>query len=54
LSVRVVIERSTPELSARGELDLGDSSRLYPSDAALKRIRELIPDAQASVVYGEG
>jgi DNA polymerase-3 subunit alpha len=54
LNVRVVIERRTPELSARGELDLGDQAKVYPSDAALLRLKELMPDAQATVVYGEG
>jgi DNA polymerase-3 subunit alpha len=54
LPVRVVVERSTPELSARGELDLGERSKVYPSDAALARIKELMPNAQAQVVYGEG
>ena len=54
LSLRVVIERRTPELSARGELDLGDQAKVYPSDAALLRLKELMPDAQATVVYGEG
>jgi DNA polymerase-3 subunit alpha len=54
LSLRVVVERRTPELAARGELDLGDAARVYPSDEALLRIKELMPDAQATVVYGEG
>ncbi|MFW9617320.1 DNA polymerase III subunit alpha [Aquabacterium sp.] len=54
LGVRVVIERHTEALSARGELDLGDRARVYPTDEALQRIKELMPDAQAMVVYGEG
>ena len=54
LNLRVVIERRTPDLSARGELDLGDQARVYPSDAALLRLKELMPDSQATVVYGEG
>jgi hypothetical protein len=37
-----------------GELDLGDQAKVYPSDAALLRLKELMPDAQATVVYGEG
>jgi len=53
LNIRVVVERQTPELSARGELDLGDRARVYPSEQAMLRIRELLPDAQATVVYGE-
>ena len=54
LNLRVVVERRTPEVSACGELDLGDQARVYPSDAALLRLKELMPDAQATVVYGEG
>jgi len=54
LNLRVVVERRTPEISARGELDLGEQARVYPSDAALQRLKELMPDAQATVVYGEG
>ena len=41
-------------LLLRGELDLGDQAKVYPSDAALLRLKELMPDAQATVVYGEG
>ena len=54
LPIRVVVERQTPELSARGELDLGERSKVFPSDAALARFKELMPEAQAQVVYGEG
>ena len=51
---RVIIERHTPEISARGELDLGDRARVFPSDQALKRLKELMPQAEPTVVYGEG
>jgi DNA polymerase-3 subunit alpha len=54
LPVRVVVERHTAELAARGELDLGEHSKVFPSDAALARFKELMPAAQAQVVYGEG
>jgi DNA polymerase-3 subunit alpha len=50
----VVIERTTLDVSARAELDLGESSRLYPSDQALARFKELMPAGQAQIVYGEG
>ena len=54
LPIRVVVERRTPELSARGELDLGERARVYPSEQAMLRFKELMPEAQATVVYGEG
>ncbi|HYR26147.1 MAG TPA: OB-fold nucleic acid binding domain-containing protein, partial [Aquabacterium sp.] len=54
LGVRVVVERRAAEVPARGELDLGERARVYPSDQALQRIKELMPEAQATVVYGEG
>ena len=54
LPIRVVVERRTPELSARAELDLGDAARVFPSEQALLRCKELMPQAQAQVVYGEG
>ncbi len=54
LPVRVVVERQTPELAARAELDLGDLSKFYPSDEALQRLKELMPKGQATLVYGEG
>jgi DNA polymerase-3 subunit alpha len=44
--VRLVLERE----SARGELDLGDDGRFFPSDAALARWREG-SHGRASVVY---
>ena len=39
LTVRLQLQRSGPRLSASGELDLGDSARFYPSDAAIERWR---------------
>ena len=54
LPLRVVIERRTPDVSAKAELDLGDQTRVYPSDEALRFMAELMPEAQATVVYGEG
>jgi DNA polymerase-3 subunit alpha len=54
LPIRVVVERQAAELSARGELDLGESARVYPSDQALARFKELMPLGQAQIVYGEG
>jgi len=54
LPVRVVVERHTPDLAARAELDLGDLSKFYPSDEALQRLKELMPKGQATLVYGEG
>jgi len=54
LPLRVVLERHGDELSARGEVDLGDAARVYPSEQALLRIKELMPQANAQVVYGEG
>jgi DNA polymerase-3 subunit alpha len=41
-------------LSARGELELGDAARVYPSDQAVARFKELMPEGQVAVVYGEG
>ncbi|HET8871419.1 MAG TPA: DNA polymerase III subunit alpha, partial [Aquabacterium sp.] len=54
LPIRVVVERRTPDLVARGELDLGESALVYPSDQALARFKELMPDSQPQLVYGEG
>jgi DNA polymerase-3 subunit alpha len=54
LNVRVVVERQAGDLAARGELDLGDAARVYPSEQALLRMKELMPGGQAMVVYGEG
>ncbi|MES2090167.1 MAG: DNA polymerase III subunit alpha, partial [Pseudomonadota bacterium] len=54
LNIRVVVERHTADLSARGEIDLGDDTRIYPSDQALARFKELVPLGQPMVVYGEG
>ncbi|WP_280152421.1 DNA polymerase III subunit alpha [Piscinibacter sp. XHJ-5] len=46
LSVRLVLERE----AARGELDLGDDGRFFPTDAAIERWREG-SHGRASVVY---
>jgi DNA polymerase-3 subunit alpha len=54
LPIRVVVERHTPELSARGELELGEHGKVFPSEAAMLRFKELMPGALAQVVYGEG
>jgi DNA polymerase-3 subunit alpha len=54
LPLRVLVERRTPTLSARAELELGDQAKVYPTEAAMLRFKELMPDAQATVVYGEG
>ena len=54
LPLRVVVERHTPDLSARAELELGDLSKFYPSDQALQRLKELMPQGQPTLVYGEG
>jgi DNA polymerase-3 subunit alpha len=54
LPLRVVVERHTPDLAARAELELGDLSRIYPSDEALRRLKELMPNGQPTLVYGEG
>jgi DNA polymerase-3 subunit alpha len=53
LPIRVTIERQTPQVSARAELELGESAKLYPSDQAMARFRELMPDGQVALVYGE-
>jgi DNA polymerase-3 subunit alpha len=55
LPIRVVVERRTADLSARGEVELqGDAGRVYPSEQAVARFRELMPEGQVAVVYGEG
>ncbi|CAG1017534.1 partial DNA polymerase III subunit alpha, partial [Burkholderiaceae bacterium] len=46
LTVRLVLERE----AARGELDLGDEARFFPTDAAIARWREG-SHGRASVVY---
>ena len=47
LTVRLQLQRD----SASGELDLGDSARFYPTDAALDRWRTAAHRGQAVVVY---
>ncbi|MEY4428629.1 MAG: hypothetical protein RLZZ182_1318, partial [Pseudomonadota bacterium] len=54
LPLKVIVERHTPQLSARAELELGELSRIYPSDDALRRLKELMPQGQPTLVYGEG
>ncbi|MGC4059830.1 MAG: DNA polymerase III subunit alpha [Aquabacterium sp.] len=55
LPIRVVVERHTAEMSVRGEVELqGDAGRVYPSEQAVARFRELVPEGQVAVVYGEG
>jgi DNA polymerase-3 subunit alpha len=55
LPIRVVVERQSADVAARAEIDLlGDGSRVYPSDQAMARFKELMPHARAMVVYGEG
>jgi DNA polymerase III subunit alpha len=54
LPIRVVVERRTPDISARAEVELGERARMFPSDQALQRFKELMLEGQAMVVYGEG
>jgi DNA polymerase-3 subunit alpha len=54
LPIKVVVERQQGDLAARGELDLGEQARLFPSDQAIARFKELVPNGQVAVVYGEG
>jgi DNA polymerase-3 subunit alpha len=54
LPLRITLERHTPELAVRAELDLGDQAKVFPSEAALLRFKELMPEAEPVVVYGEG
>jgi len=35
-------------------VELGEASRVFPSDEAMVRMRELMPEAKPQVVYGEG
>ncbi|HJV72559.1 DNA polymerase III subunit alpha [Ideonella sp.] len=48
LSVRLLLKRP----GARAELDLGAAGRIWPSDQALGRWRQLAHEGKASVVYG--
>ena len=47
LCVRLLLQRD----HATGELDLGESARFYPSDAALECWRQSAHDGRARVVY---
>jgi len=51
LTVRLQLHRSAAQLSASGELDLGESARFYPSDAAIDRWRAGAHRGEAIVVY---
>ena len=51
LPVRLMLERRNPVLAAQGELDLGEDSRFFPSDAALARWRDGSHGQSAVVVY---
>ena len=51
LPVRLLLERRNPVLAAQGELDLGEESRFFPSDAALARWRDGSHGQSAVVVY---
>ncbi|MES1163761.1 MAG: hypothetical protein ABUL50_11930, partial [Rhizobacter sp.] len=47
LTVRLKLQRD----HASGEIDLGDSARFYPTDAALERWRAAANQRRAEVVY---
>jgi DNA polymerase III subunit alpha len=51
LTVRLQLHRASAEVNAVGELDLGDSARFYPTDAALDRWRAAAHRGEAVVVY---
>jgi DNA polymerase III subunit alpha len=51
LTVRLQLHRTNADASASGELDLGDSARFYPTDAALDRWRAGAHQGEATVVY---
>ncbi|MES1163211.1 MAG: hypothetical protein ABUL50_09125, partial [Rhizobacter sp.] len=51
LTVRLQLHRVNSAGSASGELDLGDSARFYPTDAALDRWRAGAHRGEAVVVY---
>ena len=51
LTVRLQLQRTSADASASGELDLGDSARFYPTDAALDRWRAGAHQGEAVVVY---
>jgi DNA polymerase-3 subunit alpha len=51
LPVRLLLERKNTVLAAQGELDLGEDSRFFPSDAALARWRDGSHGQSAVVVY---
>ena len=54
LPVRLRLERSGEQLSARAELALGEKARFYPSDAALASWMAQADQGQAQIVYEQG
>jgi DNA polymerase-3 subunit alpha len=54
LPIRVVVERTDGNVGARGDVELGEAARVYPSDQAITRFKELVPQGQVAVVYGDG
>jgi DNA polymerase III subunit alpha len=53
LSVRLVLERSNDQLSARAELALGEAAKFFPTDAALASWMAQADQGQAQIVYDE-
>ncbi len=51
LGIQVVVQRIASNVSAQGGIDLGDTARFFPSDEALQRAHELMPNAQVALVY---
>jgi DNA polymerase-3 subunit alpha len=51
LTVRLQLHRTHADAGASGELDLGDSARFYPTDAALDRWRAGAHLGEAVVIY---
>ena len=52
MSVRLALQRESPVAGeVRGEIDLGEDARFYPSDSALARWRAEAPGRQAAIVY---
>jgi DNA polymerase-3 subunit alpha len=51
LPMRLVLQRHTPALSVQAELQLGDSARVFPTDAALAAWRARAEEGLATVVY---
>jgi len=51
LTVRLQLHRTQADIGVSGELDLGDSARFYPTDAALDRWRAGAHRGEAVIVY---